>query len=347
MLVLISRSGIEFAAIESYKMLSFGSRCSRGYLRFVLNISVCVTASCYMGCGDRRPQTIAVIPRTSGTFLWEPLHVGAEIAAQNNGLTVYWNAPTREDDVQGQITLLEKVVARGYKGLVLAPDHTLALIAPVRLALSKGVATVIVGSPLPIPPGGKLSYILNDDEEAGRMAAEKVAELIKKKGSVAVLGIDPDIAGIMIRARSLENALQAYPNVRIVEKHIGSFNTPYDQQIAEEALRQHPDLDAIIALTSTSTRGCSIAISHSKRRVHLVGFDDLDDLTPLRDGIVDAIITQNSREMGSEAVNSLAIQLQGKPVSPEIKIRPVLLTKHSLDSPETRQLLSNTWRTLP
>jgi ribose transport system substrate-binding protein len=299
-----------------------------------------------MECGDRGPQTIAVIPRTSGTFLWEPLHVGAEIAAQEAGLNVYWNAPTREDDVQGQIALLEKVVARGYKGLVLAPDHTLALIAPVRLALSKGVSTVIVGSPLPIPAGGKLSYILNDDVEAGRMAAEQVAQLMKSRGSIAVLGIDPDIAGIMIRARSLEKALQAYPQIRIVDKQMGSFNTPYDQQIAEETLRQHPDLTAIIALTSTSTRGSSIAISHSKHKVHLVGFDDLDDLRPLREGTVDAIISQNSREMGFEAVNTLAIQLQGKAVQPEIKIRPVLLTKDNVDSPETRQLLSNTWRSI-
>jgi len=346
-LVLNWRSGIEFAAIRSYEMLSLKSKGSPRFLRFCLTVIVCLTGSCHMGCGDRSPQTIAVIPRTSGTFLWEPLHVGAEIAAQNTGLNVYWNAPTREDDVQGQIALLEKVVARGYKGLILAPDHTLALIAPVRLALSKGVWTVIVGSPLPIPAGGKLSYILNDDEEAGRMAAEQVAQLTNRKGSIAVLGIDPDIAGIMIRARSLEKALQAYPHVKIVDKHMGSFNTPYDQQIAEETLRQHPDLDAIIALTSTATRGCTIAINHSKRRIHLVGFDDLDDLTPLREGTVDAMISQNSREMGFEAVNTLALQLQGKAVPAEVKLRPVLLTKGNLDSPETRQLLSNTWRTIP
>jgi len=153
------------------------------------------------------------------------MHVGAEIAAQNTGLNVYWNAPTREDDIQGQIALLEKVVAGGYKGLVLAPDHALALITPVRLALSQGLPTVIVGSPLPIPAGGKLSYILNDDEEAGRMAGQYVAELLQNKGSVIVLGIDPDIAGIMIRARSLEKTLQDYPSIRIVDKRIGAFNT--------------------------------------------------------------------------------------------------------------------------
>ncbi len=327
-------------------MPSFEPRYSREFLRFLLKIIVCVAASCNVGCGDRGAQTIAVIPRTSGTFLWEPLHVGAEIAAQRAGLNVYWNAPTREDDIQGQIALLDKVVARRYRGLILAPDHTLALIAPVRLALSEGISIVIVGSRLPIPTGGKLSYILNDDEEAGRMAAGEVAQLIKKKGSIAVLGIDPDIAGIMTRAGSLEKALQAYPDIRIVERHMGSFNTPYEQQIAEETLRRHPELDAIIALTSTSTRGCSIAISHSKRKIHLVGFDDLDDLAPLREGTVDVMISQNSREMGLEAVKTLAGQLQGNSGAVEIRIRPVVLTKNNVDSSETRELLSNTWRSI-
>ena len=327
-------------------MLPLDSNCPRSFLRLFLTVTALTAASVVVGCHSRGLVTIAVIPRTSGTFLWEPMHVGAEIAAQNTGLNIYWNAPTREDDIQGQIALLERVVARGYQGLVLAPDHTLALITPVRLALSHGLPTVIVGSPLPIPAGGKLSYILNDDEEAGRMAAEYVAEILQNKGSVVVLGIDPDIAGIMIRARSLEKTLQKYPSIRIVDKRIGAFNTPYDQQIAEESLRQHPDVSAIVALTSTSTRGSSIAISGAEHRIHLVGFDDLDDLKPLREGRVDAIITQNSREMGFQAVTSLAAQLRGKVVPGETKVPPVLLTGKNLDSPETQRLLSNTWRSL-
>jgi len=327
-------------------MFAFDSNLPRRFLRLFLTVAAFTTGSTVVGCHSRGPVTIAVIPRTSGTFLWEPMHVGAEIAAQHTGLNVYWNAPTREDDIQGQIALLEKVVARGYQGLVLAPDHSLALISPVRLALSHGLPTVIVGSPLPIPAEGKLSYILNDDEAAGRMAAEYVAEILQNKGSVVVLGIDPDIAGIMIRARSLEKTLQNYPSIRIVDKRIGAFNTPYDQQIAEESLRQHPDVSAIVALTSTSTRGSSIAISRAEHKIHLVGFDDLDDLKPLREGRVDAVLTQNSREMGFQAITSLAAQLQGKVVPGETKIPPVLLTGKNLDSPETQRLLSNTWRSL-
>src|SRR5207248_1385861 len=81
---------------------------------------------------------IAVIPRTSGSPFWEPVHVGAEIAARSTNIKIYWNAPTREDDIQGQIALVDAVIDRKYQGLILAPDQALALITPVRRALSKG-----------------------------------------------------------------------------------------------------------------------------------------------------------------------------------------------------------------
>ena len=80
----------------------------------------------------RAPMAIAVIPRACGTALWEPEHSGAAEAARALGMTVYWNAPTRPHDVQKQIALLEKVVELHYRGIVLAPDETLALRTPIK-----------------------------------------------------------------------------------------------------------------------------------------------------------------------------------------------------------------------
>lgn len=313
-------------------------------------VGLCMVLMLCGSCRNPALPTVAFIPRTSGTSLWEPAHAGAEIAARSTHTKIYWNAPTREDDVQSQIALVERVIDRKYQGLVLAPDQALALITPVRRALSKGIPTVIIGSSLPIPPGGKLSYILNDEEEAGHLAASRVAQLLHGKGSVTLLGINPDIAGIMTRARSLETSLaRDYPQIRIVEKHMGSFNVPHDQQIAEETLRTNPDLDAIVALTSTSTRGTCSALGRTQRKrpVKLVGFDDPDTLPLLRSASLDSMIIQNSRDMGFDAVKTIAAQLRGQPVAAEVKLIPMLVTRENLDSPQVRQMLSMDWRPRP
>src|SRR5277367_5352993 len=99
---------------------------------------------CLPAC-SRTANTIAVIPRACGTALWEPEHAGAAHVARRNGMNVYWNAPTREDDVAGQIDLLEKIVARGYAGIIIAPDQTLPLRSPIRRIVARGLPIVVVG----------------------------------------------------------------------------------------------------------------------------------------------------------------------------------------------------------
>jgi ribose transport system substrate-binding protein len=278
-------------------------------------------------------------------MLWEPEHGGAMTAASELGAQIYWNAPTREDDIQGQIALVQRIADGNYQGLVLAPDHSLALITPVRSAMARGLPTVIVGSPLAIPPGDRLSYILNDDEAGGRIAAERVGAILHGQGSVAILGIDPDITGIMTRARSLEQYLvKNHPSVRVVVKRMGSFNVPHEQQVAEETLKANPDLDAIIALTSTSTHGVISAIESSPRShaVKVIAFDP--DTMGFETPILDSIIVQDTQRMGQEAIRLIVAKIHGQTVPAIMQFKPILVTRENVNTAEIREMTSMDWR---
>lgn len=294
----------------------------------------------FPGCRSD-PPTVAVIPRTTGISLWEPEHAGAEDAARKARFRIYWNAPTREDDVQGQIELVERVIDRKYTGLVLAPDQTLTLMTPVRRALAENIPVVIVGSPLPLQPGGKLTYILNDDIAAGRMAAERMGTILNGKGTVAILGIDPDIAGVLERVRSFEKTLaQEYPGIEVEEKRPGAFSVPFEQQSAEEVLETHPHLSAILAVTTDATRGAYSALveAHRTHEVKLVGCDQ-DLLTPLMTGEIDSIVAEDTHQMGYRAIEVLADKRAGRPVPSVILCAPLLVTKENLEAPEVRRIL--------
>jgi ABC-type sugar transport system substrate-binding protein len=127
---------------------------------------------------------------------------------------------------------------------------------------------------------------------------------------------------------------------------MGSFNVPYDQQIAEETFRKNPDLNAIVALTSISTRAACSALDHANAAdtIKVVGFDDPDTPGWFQSARLDSLIIQNSREMGLEAVTSIAAQLQGKAVPSETKLKPTLVTRENLYSSEIQRMLSMTWR---
>jgi ribose transport system substrate-binding protein len=300
------------------------------------------------GCRKSKAPAIVVIPRTTGTMLWEPVHRGAEAAALSLGANIYWNAPTREDDTGGQIALIERVTAGEYAGMVIAPDQSLALVTPVRRALARGLPIVIIGSPLLIPAGGKLFYILNNEQEGGKIAAQRIASLLHGRGSVAVLGMNPDIAGIMVRTRSFEQFLtENYPNIHIVEKRLGSFNVPHEQQVAEETLKAFPSLDAIVALTAATTRGALSTIDSDPayRSIKVIGFDP--DQREFSSASLDSVILENMPEMGDRAVSLIHAEREGKPVPSQMEVEPMLVTRENVNSDEVLRRTSMDYRPAP
>ena len=300
------------------------------------------------GCRSQSSRTIAVIPGTTATEFWEAAHVGAAAAGSETGFRIYWNAPTREDDVERQIALVERAIDSDYVGLVVAPTNYLALVGSVRQALSKRIPTVVIRSSLPIPPGKGLSYILNDDQETGRLAARRVGTVLGGKGAVALLGLDPSGPRSVLRVRAIEEELaKSFPQVSVVEKRSGSSNTAEVQQIAQEILNDGPKLDAIITLGVTATEGTWAALSAlgKGRGVKLIGCEqEVDLMAGIRHGDIDSIVVENTYEMGFRAIQTIAARQRGEPVPDKIELKPVLVTKANIDSAEVQRMLSVNWR---
>src|SRR3974390_3537721 len=115
---------------------------NRPFVAILLSLTILCT-SC-----KRTPPTVAVLPRTCGTALWEPEHAGAAAVARSTGLNLYWNAPMRDDDTQTQISLIEKSVDRGMAGIIVSPIQTLPMRTPIRRVLAQGVPGVGIDTEL-------------------------------------------------------------------------------------------------------------------------------------------------------------------------------------------------------
>lgn len=310
----------------------------------LLIVLVCV----FLSTCSRRSKLVAVIPRSCGTVLWEPEHAGAAHLAYKKGLRVYWNAPPREDDVEGQIALLNQVVDRGPSGIILTPDETLPLRTPVRRIVSRGLPVVVVGTDLGIAPSAKLSYVLNDDEVGGQMAARRLGSILNGKGSVSILGLNPQLTGITARERAFENTLgKEFPNIHVVARRLGYYSVPQEQQTAEDLLNSGPPVDAIVALSTSSTRGAYYALVEfgKARLIKLIGFDQ-DLIPPLRTGGIDSIVMQRTYDMGHIAMDLMLAQLRGEAARGVTILPPILMTRENLDTPEiSRQLMADWWKT--
>jgi ribose transport system substrate-binding protein len=299
-----------------------------------------VTAACTLiacGCRQQKP-TVGVIPRTTGTLLWEPMHMGVADVARANGLHIYWNAPDDEGDTEKQLNLISRSLNRQYRGFILAPDETLAARSLVLQAIKGRRPVVIVDDELGPPPGQFLSYVSNDEVAGAKLAAERIAKILGGSGSIAVIGISPRLESGILREESFEKALSSIaPNVHIQVRRYGDSVVTHQQRIAEVILSGPQHVDAVVALTSAATLGVYFAklAAASPNSVPVVGFDQ-GLLLPIQSGGIDSIVVQNTREIGQIAMQNVSAALRGEKVTGVTLVPPMLLTRENLDAPDIK-----------
>lgn len=304
---------------------------------------------CVAGCrSSDSKSTIAVIPRDTAQEIWVSEHGGAADAALARHLRVYWNGPSRDDDVEDQIALSEKTIAGQYYGLILSPNNSFALNETVQRVISHGIPVVIVGAQVPISPEPGLTFVLNDSEKMGALAAERIHDILGQKGKVVVIGVDSLSPGSMERSIGFEQALhREAPGIAIEQRLVGPFRFDQAELATEQAIRAHPDLDALVALGINETRGALAAVrsTGTSNRIKIVGCDQtLDLLFLLRRGDIDALVIEDTRTMGRIAVEEIAEERRGRPAPAKTIIEPFLVTRANVDNPAIQQTLSLRWR---
>lgn len=333
--------------LAAMKASSPNRRLEKPWLRCGAVVLV-VLAALSPGCRRLEHPLVVVIPETTAQEIWESEHAGVASVIAGSNWRIYWNGPTREDDISRQIALTEQAESRRADGLILAPDHPLALTTTVRRIVARRIPTVIVGTALQMQPERNLGFVLNDDSAAGALAATEVATELHGAGEVALLGVNPDITSSEDRGAAFARTLaESFPRIHLVAQLPGSFSLGQAEEGAEEILLTHPHLGAMVSIGTTETRAVLIAIhaSTSHPTVVLIGFDqDLDLLYALRQGNIQAIIGQNTFAMGSMAMQLIKAARRNESIAVVRRVAPVLITRGTVDSDAVQQMLSTDWR---
>ena len=196
-------------------------------------------------------KIVGVVPKGANHIFWQTVHAGAISAGQEYGFEIEWNAPTLEIDSSRQIEIVESMVNRKVAGIVLAPVDKSALVGVVERAAAAGIPVAIFDSA--IDTEKKISFVATDNEEGGRMAARRLAEIIGDKGKVAVIGFMPGSASTMEREHGFQDEMRRHhPNINIVAMQFGMANRAKAMAATENVLTAHPDLAGLFADNESS-----------------------------------------------------------------------------------------------
>lgn len=303
------------------------------------------------GSGGEKLE-IAVIPKGSTHDFWKHVHQGAREAADHLGnVTITFQGPNVESDKNSQINMVDTMISKGVKGIVLAPLDDKALVASVEKATAAGIPVVVIDSD--VNTDKYVSFVATDNEKGGHMAGAEMIRLLGGKGRIAVLRYNVGSASTDKREKGFIDEIQQNgKGITIVsmDQYAGPTRETARSK-AESMLAKYMkpdgslDVDGIYCPNESSTAGMlQVLISKNwAGKVKFVGFDAAPDLVDaLKQDQIHALIVQNPTKMGHDGVMTVVDFITGKNKSPEKRIDTgaYLVTKANVDTAEIQPLVS-------
>lgn len=93
-------------------------------------------------------EEAAVVLKVLTSEFWQDVKAGSETEAKNSGLGIKFFAANAEEDVEGQVNLVENAVTQGYKALGVAPISNVNLNASLAQASQQGTYIVNIDEPV-------------------------------------------------------------------------------------------------------------------------------------------------------------------------------------------------------
>jgi ribose transport system substrate-binding protein len=229
-------------------------------------------------------------------------------------------------DAATQVNQIEDFVTKQVDGIIYIPAGATAAGVPVKAARKANIPIVAVDRNPPDAPAD--TFTASDSVASARELGNFVAKQTGGEGQVAILqgqiGTTPEID----RNNGFQQALSQNPGLQVVAKQPADWDQDKGFNIAQNMLQAHPDISVFFGRADAMALGAAqaVRVGNVKHKVTIVGFDgDLAGLKAVRDGVIDATMTQQTQRMGRMAVQSTQQLIDGGTV-PKQQLLPAFLT---------------------
>ena len=249
--------------------------------------------------------SVALVAKSTETEFWLSVFAGAEAAATEYNIRLGITGPETEEDYEAQNRMIAEAVSAGADALVFSAIDYENNASAIDAAAEAGVKVVAIDSS--VASGMVSTYIGTDNHAAGRMAAQAALDGVEGQLTAGLVNYDISSANGQERELGVRELLGESGRAEVVAVINTLAEAGQAQKDAEAMLREHPEINVLIAFNEPTSVGAAYAVDSLdlSESVFLVGFDsNVATVDGLQDGCVDALIVQNPYAMGYLGVES-------------------------------------------
>ncbi len=295
------------------------------------------------GSGNKSYKIAYVAGITTDAF-YISMKFGAEEVAKKLGVNLIWTGAP-EWDYTKQTPIVESLIAEKVDAIIIAPNDSKAMIAPLKKAMNAGIPVFTVDTNV---DDGSAYYanVTSDNEQGGKLGADTLANLIGKKGKIAVMGPKPGISTTDARQKGFLEQIKNYPDIEVVATEYCDDQATEAAKKIQDILLANSDLAGVFATNVNSGAGVSqgLRVKNAAGTVKLVSYDaGPEQVKALKAGELQAIVSQKPLEEARIVLQSAFDYLEGKKdVQKETTLDNVSVTPENIDQDEVKMWLYRT-----
>jgi ribose transport system substrate-binding protein len=188
-----------------------------------------------------------------------------------------------------------------------------------------------------------VSTVSTNNHRGGEMAGEQLGKLLTAKARCCSFALNKVRQARVSGRRASSKQSRNFPDIQVILDDRYSGTTFSEAQAtALNVLDKLKGADGIFCSNEPSTLGMLLALKQNNQAgsKKFVGFDTSPGLVEgLKRGEIQALVAQNPKKMGREAVKALVAKMKGEAVPTVIDTGAAIITKGNLDTPEIHALL--------
>jgi ribose transport system substrate-binding protein len=284
---------------------------------------------------------IPVISKGFQHQFWQAVKKGAEDEAAKENVTITFEGPENESQVDKQIEMLQAALDKRPAAVCLAALDSKAAIPLLQKAKAANIP--VVGFDSGVDSDIPVATAATNNIAAASLAADKMAALIGNSGKVGVIVHDQTSRTGIDRRDGFVNRMKSnYPNIQIIGPQYGGGDQLKSTDLAKAMIQGNPDIKGFFGANEGSIIGVLNAVKElgKEGKITVIGYDSgQQQIDAIKSGVEAGAITQNPIGIGAKCVEAAVKAINGVSQPKTIDTGFYWYDKTNVDDPKIAAVL--------
>lgn len=234
-------------------------------------------------------------------------------------------------DVVKQLSQVENFISQKVDAIIVNPVDTASTARISKAAIEAGIPLVYVNrrpDQADLPKG--VAAVTSNDEEAGRLQMQYIADKLGGKGKIVILLGDLANNSTTNRTKGVKEVLAKYPGIKIEQEQSGVWLRDKGMTLVNDWLTQGREFDAVLANNDEMAIGAAMALKSAGTKpgsVLIAGVDGTPDgLNAISKGEMAVSVFQDAKGQGVGSLEAARRMAKKETIEQNIVIPFKLIT---------------------